>query len=740
MMMQPITAEMRRTNELHAQRYWDEYETAVANYKRDNPWNYKGDPDNPIELENYRRQYEEKLNSYSDSLFNQGKKNNSSKHYRDLLETGRVKAIESNRRFSLETEDKWRMEFEWERFNKNIDGYLETMEPQRAYEAFENAFALYRETKEVTPEQQAGVRNTYGKMLRERYSTQRFAQVYANNPGDLTAAMNAALADIEKTFEFMPGMEHNIYDEEGNITGKESRAWSYEGMKEAEEKLMHGRYFDIMSEKQAFMERMIIGGNLEGAINFAKAWGAELNKSYNPDNREYEFSNETLLDRMSNYFDWKTLEGYLSQGTAGKKRILLDVYKLEPFIQSQFKGADGSVIVARNEDGSPIFEKYGSMEEAFRGFLYWKREAFLHDNGGPDNALALLDWDMKEATWLEEYYKEVGTALQNIDKSLAADYGKFRDFQTYLDSKSDYYLQHVPAAQRRAYAERSVDFFNSIFFNGITDAETIRNMMKEYTGREISRLMTEYKVPSSSSADSEATRALQMKNYSDSVMSELGDSLIFKLYSPHKIVLGVEGDGRTPESTYVFRSEQQKQVLETLREEERGKAADILGIDKDRLLPGWMDSPNVRGDVLGKGTFTIETGEHAGTYFLDYDDKANYILRRIDGSEYKSQRRPRKTSERSADRNADHEFLLKEINDGKHPISGESIPNFPGGTGYRNLDNGAYASEILRQLDSPPSDLPLEVIRNRYPNWGDLPLDTRLRAWKEADQRGRGRP
>jgi len=444
----------------------------------------------------------------------------------------------------------------------------------------------------------------------------------------------------------------------------EDRRERIEAAKETARKAIQERQFDSFRVRDAEIERYVISGNLNEAIRLSRIYGAELNRYYNPNNPEYENFNNDHRDRASGYFDVSRLEAYQRQGTRGESMALLDYYGPEMFIRPQING-DGTVIVGRNGDGRPITVRYDSISEAMEGFMFYKREAFFASKGGEDTHTLQL-WEAEQAEWFEKFHNEVGTALNQINPTLSSDFSKFRNFDTYITDKrgNEYYnrgVDRMTPEQRDEYGQRCVDFFHSIFYNGITDVPTIRQMMREFTGREIENVLQWRSTPSD-----QGRRYQQLKAFSEKAMSGQAEDILFVRYNPERLDL----EGRAPEQTFVFRNEAQRQAVEMVREEERSIAAGILGTDKSNLMSSWMNSERRRGDVIPKGVFKIEEGENAGTYRLNYDNNANPVLMRQNpqtGAWVEHTRSERPPTEPEARRQADVRNSVNNIKNQENP-------------------------------------------------------------------------
>ena len=712
--VQQETAKLKELNDMELKNNAARFRTDIENYIRDNPYN--GDYD----------KYFGKMQEYTDKWYGDASLKNTSPYFRKNFDVMRSQSLELARDHALKQEDAWRIKQEGVSFEADVKNYIDSgWEPEMALDAVFNRIELSKTRRQINPDEEDKLRRGAERAVYEKFATEAMSvQSDVNNLGFV-------MEEVNKRFGFMPKMQSPVYDEQGNETGMAEKPWGYEGkddwekgLIERETKRIQGEYGQRIQGAQGTFERAIVSGDINEAIRIGKDWGSYLNKFYNPENHEYGNLSDIQLNQFGNYFDIGKLKGYLEQdkggGDAGKNALVLD-YNLELFIRPQFFG-DGTVIVGYNADGSPMTRRYDSLKEAMEGFIGFKRNAFFNSKGGKD-AATLQQWQREEAKFFENFYDEVGKALGQINPTLQADFKKFRDADTYLtqgtkQKPNEYYnkdignLKNTPENMelRDNYAQRCIDFFHSIFFNGITDMPTVRQMMRDFTGQEITRFL-QYK----STKNNEAEQLKQLKAFSDKAMSGGAEDILFVKHEPERLALGFSISGEAPEPTYVWRDDVQRQAVENVREDERKRAADILGLSLGDLKPYWMPSSMRKGDVIPKGMFVVGSGESAETYYLNYDDNANQVVMKQDPAsgawkEFKKVERPLTTGERTVQSKQTVVDYSEILRGGKNPLTG------------KNFDY---------KKDPPPlgPEATSRDMQIQKTGWGYLPPSMKLEQW-----------
>jgi hypothetical protein len=485
---------------------------------------------------------------------------------------------------------------------------------------------------------------------------------------------------LKERFSFMPKDVFNTFDEEGNVTGTEEREWSYAGKEEYEKKLLEAHEkriqearFGIFQEEQSLQERLLVNGNIDEAISRAKRASATLLRHYDPNDPQYANLNKDLRDRTSGFYDWRKWEAEKLQRKK-KEMSYLDCYNMEMFIRPQIIGGDGTVIVGYDDKKNPITTDYKSLLEAMQGYIFYEREAFMHSKGG-ENALNLQLWEARRAEIFDTFDTKVVTALGKIKPELAPYYKDFVEGDIFTSKNSEFYnsdIENLSPYEKDLYVNGRINLFRSIFFNGITDVPTIKQMMREGTGKQILRMITQRDLPN---ANEEGDRLKQLKAFSDKAMSGEAEHILFVNHNPERLNVS----GKTNKPTYEFLSKNHEDAVNMVGQEELKYAANILGLGVHVLAPGWMESPTIKGDVIPKMTFTVvsEFSSEQGTYYLDYDKDANPVVMKLnekgEWKPYKEGTRPltqRETINRNVRTMNDY---TQAIRNGKNPITGEDF-------------------------------------------------------------------
>jgi len=673
--LQQGTAELKERNDLELRNNAARFATDLQDWMRDNPYNGNFD------------EYLGKMEKFTGERYAQAEQQQTSDYSRKMLDQMRTQTLEVARGHALAEADKWRVQQADVRFKDDAQQFMDKLPPEQALPAVQNALKLLKAERYVGPDEESRMMDAARKELYAKTLTEGLQGV--QNVDEL----DGAIKGMKGRFEKMPGWKRKVstVDDEGNITGEEERLWNFDGQEdwekslvEKETKRIQGEHWEQVRAKQSYVDRLVVSGNIDEAIRVCKQEGAEWNKAYNPAHaRRYGNISDDHRDRGSGFFDWRKLEEYKKQGAKGEAMALLDAYGPEMFIRPQVQG-DGTVIVGYNGDGTPITKRYASLAEAKEGFLFYKKQAFMASKGGED-AYTLQLWEKDQAEWFEILYDEVGKALQQKDKTLAADFEKFRNADRYLtkgtkESPNDYYnkdVEKMSAVERDQYGQRCVNFFENIFNNGITDGPTIRQMMRDFTGKEITKVL-QYK----GTRSDEAEQLKQLKKFSDKAMSGQAEDILFVKYQPENLSLGLDetgeeaGPGAGP--TYVWRDTAQKDAVEKVSEDERKRTADILGLPIDNLKPRWMPSGERKGDVIPKAMFVVEEGENAGTYYLDYDERANQVVKKQKPGtraweEHKKVERPLTPDEQGSRNRRQADEYKQKLREGKNPITGEEL-------------------------------------------------------------------
>jgi len=682
--IQEETAKLKEKNDIELKYNAARIKTNLDNYVRDNPYNGNAD------------EYFGKIQDYTHKLYDEAAQTNTSPYFQKTLEVQRAVAVETSRNYVLQQEDAWRVKKEGASFEEDIKSYIDSgWAPEMALDAIDNRVKLTKTRRQIGPEEEANFRKGAERAVYEKFASD--AMGAASDVNKLEDVLDA----LHKRFEFMPKAKTPVYDENGNEAGTLEKPWGYEGKDEWERglvekatKRIQEAHWNQIQEAEGLFNRYIRSGDITAAIEFGKEWGAFHNKYYDPRNSEHGNLSGQQLRQSDDYFDIGKLKGYLEQGKekneTGKKNndpVLSAIADYEPelFIRPQFLG-DGTVIVGNNADGTPITRTYKSLKEAIEGFIGFQRSAFMYSKGGED-AATLHMWENERAKWFEKLFNEIKTAMNQRDDQLQIEFDQFRKFDTYIkkgtkDEPNEYYNEEIGKLNlkdpkdlklRDDYAQRCIDFFHTIFYNGPTSAAAVRQAMRDFTGQEIIKLLQYKEIKSG-----EAEQLKQLKAFSDKAMSGGAEDVVFVKYEPERLVLGLTVSGKAPEPTYLWRDEKQQLAVETVREEERERTANILGLSLVDLQPYWMPSSRRKGDVIPKGIFVVEKGDNAGTYYMDYDGSANQVVMKQNPStglweEHKKVERPQTTEERKKSYENTVADYMEILTSKKHPETGKDF-------------------------------------------------------------------
>jgi len=687
------------------------YETHINNFKRDNPFNYKGNPDDPVELDNYTHEYELKLKAEAER-FLKGKlgRNANIPYYKKKVDALGNLSFNDLKNYALVEQDKWRADYENMSLVNDIKSYVSNIgdiwTPKETLRTVANRISLAAERIQLGPQQKNKLYNDAAVASYDKFASALLGAV--NDVNKLEGTMQRVRDD----FKSMTNTLLEVYDENGNVSDTQEKPWTFDGREEYEAKLIkreteriqQGR-FSGFREQKSLLDRMLLSGNLDAAIDHCRVWGAELNKYYNPRNPEYANLNDDLRDRASNWFDVGKIEGYKKQ-ELGKEIALLDAYNLEMFLRPQIIGGDGTVIVGFNERKEPITMQYKSLNEALKGFIYFKREAFMQSKGG-EHSVNLQLWEAEQTKFFEKFYSEVGTALKQINPTLALDFDKFMQNDFYIREDSGFYnsdIKKMSLYERDAYGQRCVNFYKSILFNGVTDVAEIRNAMRKFTSEELFKFMT--KAPTE---NSEENQLKQLKAFSDIAMSEEAEDIVWVNYNPERF--NVSGQTNTP--SYEFRSPDHEKAVNQVAENERKILANILGFPVDGFLSEWMASDRRKGDVIPKQQFTIKSklSLESGTFYLNYEANGRPVVMKQNASGswdvYKK-----------AEGAITKDEYIEAIRNGKNPKTGEDFDYSrppPGSPVAESTWNSAYYSRY-----------PLV----KYQAWADFFMKLEQGRWK----------
>jgi len=691
-------------------------QTNIQNWTRDNP--FVGSADE-LGDEYAFEEYLSKLNYIIDEQHGLAGNKNGSQYYQQQLDQGRVQRREMARNYTLAEENKWRISREKTNFESDVQRYMDAgWEPQKTLQAIYNRIDLHGVRNGLDPER----RNAYRQAL-EIDVYQQAAARFIRQIDDVNN-LETAMQQVRDAFGFMPSNSFNIYDEQGNITGTEERPWGYSGRDEWEQELIknetariQGEHYEEYREKQSYFQRLIVSGEIDQAIRFARTNGAEWNKYYNPNNREYANSNRDFRDRGENWFDYRTLEGYLNQGRNGPDAAKIEITPGR-MIRAVLPGGGNYVITGENGEGFHV----ESLKDAWEKFISLQENAYRQTNGY--GAIADSNWYDRRETWFQTFKNEMRQIIQEDEHSeLWSVYRKLLDYDTYRDDNRDnpYFLRsNISESQRSLFIQDTVSFVMDSFWSGVTNPVELDNRIKGFIVGDISDKLIWGQTPTN---ESELTK---LASWSREVMNGMANHQVF---SPTRMETAGLFSNEPSETDYIWRHSTFKNESLAVRNKELGYVSNILGITREQLIPRWMVTNDRERDPIPKGMFVIQSGQHAGTYYLDYDDNANPIVMRRNNSggwtEYRrGTRQLTPTEQRDQQRRIENEYRQTVYND-RHPFTGNAFNaqlRPPPGSGITQAAWQAGGTDIFatwagyfHELENNPSMIDSIVARGINP-------------------------
>ena len=713
------TAEMREANEFEVRKNDYDVQMHIKDWIRDNPYvGGANEEDDKLAYQNYLFRMK---NEAIDKFYGEASEKNASNFYKEQLKQRRQLAYSIYTNEVLETADNHRIKRERNNLEEDSKRYMDMVKsgdwtPQQALEAAYNRIEFSRTKVEITPEQYNKMRNAAETGVYQIFSQNTFDNLHDVNDFD------RAMGEIREAFKHMEPVKINVYDKEDLEDGTtkynertEERPWAdshdewIDVLKDKATERICGERFAKYSDWEARIQRMIIAGDIAGAIREARAGRKEWDRYYNPNNREFVNSNDKFRRQGDGFFKAGEMEGYQNQGEIGELVLRLD-YTLDMFVQPQMPGGDGNVIVGYDsKTKEPIMADYQTLQNAKEGFLYYKKAAFMHDKKakGVLDYVAMTEWEIEKNEFMNTYYEKIRTSLKNVAPNSLAVFDKFRQTDTYLNDKNnELYGDEIKKIKdphlRDLYAQRCINFFESIFFNGITDEATIKQMMRDFTGSEIMRHLQEQKT---SHADPKKQYE-QMKAFSDKAKSGQAEHILFVKYNQNRL----DVNGKTEIESFVFRSKPQEDAIKSFANEDLKQLSSLLGIKIDDMKPQWMPSDKIENDVIPKAMFIVGEGKDAQAYHLEYQN-GNYVAMRREGNKWvedKAVGRQLNQTEQGQQRVREIKENITIINSGKDPVIGRNIDR------NRTLSNpppGNYMSATDWRIET--SNFP-EVAENQW--------------------------
>ena len=608
--LQHETNRLREQNDLELRNFQARFATDLQNRIRNNPFNGNAES------------YYAGILKFADEKFSAARAANTSPYFQRNLDQMRTQSQELIRNHVLQQEDAWRISYEAANFSSDIQAYSEAgWDPQRTQEAVNNRIELSRTRRQMSPEEVDRLRRGAERAVFEKKAVEALSQITDVN------RLEGTLESIRAQFQFLPRTEAPVYDNQRNRIGTEMRPWGFEGQAEWEKALIEqetmriqGEHWERINQAQAFMERLVVSGNLEGAIEHARVWGARWNRAFNPDNPEHTNISDADRYRGRRFFDIRTLEGLLAQ----EARLCAGFY-VNPasFIRATLDR--NSTVTLYSRDGAPMQVNFENFKDARDSFIYRMIRAFEHEHRDSDKSQSqlnnLLEYQITE--WYQRFHSDLLATMRELSPELLDAYRKFQNFSTFMlpeisgGRENPYFYpgladRDITHQEKLTFAQSAVSFFVDLAMTTRPDPVEWSRRMEHFTSEEITRHLEWRRTPDRSGGNYWMQRA----EWSRRAMEEggLGEDVVW-----------TDREGRVQ-----WRNEETERWAENMRETERGDIARILGIDISLLNPDWMRSQTQSRDIIPKGIFTVRSGPMAGTYHMDYDESGNpLVLRQI---------------------------------------------------------------------------------------------------------------
>jgi len=478
-------------------------------------------------------------------------------------------------------------------------------------------------------------------------------------------------------------------DENGDE--KDEHPWDFGGRSDFDKKLLEEKHFNTYREKQAFMDRLVASGKINEAVQFAKAWGSQWNKYYNPDN-PFVNLDEKYLDAGSNFFNWRTLEGYLRQGKDGAKAR---EFENDPgrFIRAVLPG--GGNLVLMGDKSVPV----ENLKDAWEKFIYFEEKAFRLGRGEAGyGAIADSDWANEREKQFTIFNKAVRTILQEGEhKEILQMFDKLRDYDTYNDKKSPFFIKEAGNEEQRIkrnqFIQDNVSLVMDLFWTSSLDPVEWERKIKEFILGDVSSGMTWNKTP-----DERGDKIKKLALWDKEVVTEgKGKNLVFSKTRNESAELFSSEPGV---DEYVWRHDNFKNDALGVRDAELGLAEELLGVPRNKIKQGWMLSEDKEKDPIAKGTFTVDEGDKKGTYRVGYDEKGNYyLLKKNDDSWEKTGEKIERPLTASEEQNLyikTMEDYRKQIRNGVNPLTGRKDFDFSGPPPGSGITNAQWNDPLYR--------------------------------------------
>jgi len=616
-------ASRRRVENLLYSNITDLLNEEAERYLRINPYNGNG--------ERYFKEYMEKVMYSMDEAYAKAWDKNDiqklSPNIRTALNNWKRKSDAGVMRIVQERADERRMKQDAEDFHVNMRHVLESdWEPERKRTSFRNHLEQLKMRMFIDPETEGKMLRGFDQELYEKFAAGVMAEVNDVN------LLDGAIKAIRGRFSFMDDVNVYEYDAEGNIVKTETRPWTSvgwdgfeQGLVEQRTKEIQGEHWNRVIEANAYVERLTALGDLDGALKLANEYRPLWNKAYDKNDPAYNNFSDDHRVRGKEYFPVGKMEGFKAQGQEGKLAAMWESPRmlLRPLIE------EGSVVVRIKEDDGRMREvPLTTLNDVKNHLVAIRKNAFEYEyeqKHGPGTAtgfFASRGWEEEQEKYTLAFNTAVKELINELCPQLWDEYEKFQKIITYNKAASEgipnqFYNKNIfedkklTDLQKDQFAQNSITFFTDMFWNtelfreGVINISALREAMRTFTGQSLVNILEWRSTPSQ-----KGNYFKNLADYSAEAMSEQAEHVVYT-------------DIRDKER---WRSERIESDAKAVRGDEQNNTAALLRLQPDELKPAWMQSSRNKNDIIPKGIFVVEKGEKAGTYYMDYDEKANQVV------------------------------------------------------------------------------------------------------------------
>jgi hypothetical protein len=646
MFVRTKTQELKDINDLQLKNDAALYQAGLTQYFQDNPYN--GDYDS----------YSNQLNNFTSKFFTDAQNTNNSPYYRQNIAQYQKMAELANQEALNKAQYQWANSQALVKMNNDRSTFLNsTMTPNEKLAAMKNSTQLYADTTGQLPEW----RNQQDLQI-DKAVTQKSIQNVLDN--------TMTVAELQKNTDAFTSQWGISFDGEDEWT-KNAIAGRTKDIQDNNLKTMTGL--------QGEFERLITKGNIQGAIQYAKNNEGIKDNLFKGD--ELSGSGKNQAGR---YLDWRSLQAMQDAELDKDKRAreaaktkadkdalkaqqqeekdILSVLRAKPedLIHAMYTGHE--LPAAYDSEGNVIaYASYDTLSQVRDNYIARNRKAFEIENAGMNKALFNEKWAIEENHLLNQFEdaakKEFPKGTENAVKL-------FTDYQTYLmqgtsKKPNEYYNKQVNSIlktpeEKDAYAQKCVDFFWNLIYEGVNDPVEINARMRNFVSKDIQN-----RIVWKGTSNSEATTIDRMAELNRQTRSPEAEDILFT---------DIRGNLQTNDL-----KGKQMEAVNRQAEYDREVISKGLGIPMEKLIPGWMNSPTEPNDKIPKGQFTVGNE----TYALDYDASNNQLIQKQNKSgAWETVKVINKPVKRDLSKlpppktNKSYAEILQAVKDGKNPYTG----------------------------------------------------------------------